>query len=157
MSSDTGNTSNSLSGFLSTLIPVAIQAAAFVLIFLFLRSRYKRVYRPRTFLSTVPEAQRSKDLPLGKLNWLAPFRSLPDEFVINHQSLDGYLWLRFLKMLTVICFIGCCITWPVLFPVNATGDAGHQQFDLLSFSNIGKDQKNRYYAHVFIGWIFFSK
>lgn len=29
--------------------------------------------------------------------------------------------------------------------------------DLLSFANINKSGKNRYYAHVFVGWIFFSK
>ena len=60
-------------------------------------------------------------------------------------------------MVTIICFVGACLTFPVLFPVNATGDGGQIQFDLLSFSNIGPGQKNRYYAHVFIGWIFFSE
>jgi hypothetical protein len=60
-------------------------------------------------------------------------------------------------MLTVICFGGCCITFPILFPVNGTGDGGEKQLDLLSFSNIGKDQKNRYYAHTFVAWIFFCK
>lgn len=42
-------------------------------------------------------------------------------------------------------------------PVNATAGGGQEQFDLLSFSNIPKSGKNRYYAHVFVGWIFFSK
>lgn len=59
-------------------------------------------------------------------------------------------------MLTVICFVGCLITMPVLFPVNATAGGGQKQFDLLSFSNVPKSGKNRYYAHVFIAWIFFS-
>jgi hypothetical protein len=147
---------SSLSAFLATLIPVAIQAGAFFAIFLFLRHKMRRVYRPRTYLSTIPEPLRTEDLPAGRFNWLNRFRSLPDEYVLNHQSLDGYLYLRFLKMLVVICFFGCCITWPVLFPVNATGGAGNKQFDLLSFSNITKSQKNRYYAHTFIAWIFFS-
>jgi hypothetical protein len=102
-------------------------------------------------------SEKSKQLPDEKFGWLKPFRSIQDEYVLNHQSLDGYLYLRFLKMVTVICFVGSCITFPVLFPVNATGDGGKTQFDLLSFANIGKDQKNRYYAHVFIGWIFFSE
>lgn len=155
-SSTTTQTSSSLSAFLATLIPVAIQAGAFFLVFLFLRTRLRRVYRPRTFLSTVPEPRRSQDLPQGRFNWLFPFKTLPDEFVLNHQSLDGFLYLRFLKVLAIICFVGCCITWPVLFPVNATAGGGKQQFDLLSFANIPKSGKNRYYAHVFIAWIFFS-
>ncbi|KIM95218.1 hypothetical protein OIDMADRAFT_206304 [Oidiodendron maius Zn] len=147
---------SSLSAFLATLIPVAIQAAAFFILFLILRVRMKRVYRPRTYLPTVPETLRSEDLPQGRFNWLNPFRNMPDEYVLNHQSLDGYLYLRFLKMLMIICFFGCCITFPVLFPVNATAGGGQKQFDLLSFANIPKTQKNRYYAHVFVGWIFFS-
>jgi hypothetical protein len=59
-------------------------------------------------------------------------------------------------MMGFICFVGCCITWPVLFPVNATAGGPGKQFDLLSFANVPKSQKNRYYAHVFIAWIFFS-
>jgi calcium permeable stress-gated cation channel len=33
----------------------------------------------------------------------------------------------------VICFVGCCITWPVLFPINATGGNNKHQLDLLTF------------------------
>ena len=102
-------------------------------------------------------SEKSNKLPDSSFGWFKPFRNIRDEYVLNHQSLDGYLYLRFLKMITLICFVGCCVSWPVLFPVNATGDGGKKQLDLLSFSNIGKDQKNRYYAHVFIGWIFFSR
>ncbi|KAG0645729.1 hypothetical protein D0Z07_7775 [Hyphodiscus hymeniophilus] len=112
--------------------------------------------RPRTFLESLREEEKSSRLPDERIGWLKPFRNTQDEYVLNHQSLDGYLYLRFLKMVTIICFLGCCITFPVLFPVNATGDGAQKELDLLSFSNIGKDQKNRYYAHVFVGWIFFS-
>ncbi|KAH7305072.1 hypothetical protein BKA65DRAFT_486125 [Rhexocercosporidium sp. MPI-PUGE-AT-0058] len=148
--------SSSLSAFLSTLIPVGVQATVFVGIFLILRTKQKRVYRPRTYLETLHEGEKSKDLPPGKFSWIAPFRGLDDEYVLNHQSLDGYLYLRFIKMLTVICFVGSCITWPVLFPVNATAGGTGQEFDMLSFANIPDNQHNRYYAHVFVAWNFFS-
>jgi len=52
----------------------------------------------------------------------------------------------------VICFVGCIITWPILFPVNATGQGGQKQLNILSFSNI--KNKQRYYAHTFVAWIF---
>lgn len=99
--------------------------------------------------------ERSPPLPSGFLNWLGALYQIPDSYVLNHQSLDGFLLLRFLKISVVICFVGCLITWPVLFPVNATGHAGQQQLDLLAFGNIVN--KNRYYAHTGIAWIFFSK
>jgi len=148
--------SNSVSGFLSTLVPVAAQAIAFIGVFLILRSKIKRVYRPRTYLDTLYEEEKSHPLPDKKFGWISTFRSIPDTHVLNHQSLDGYLYMRFLKMMALICFVGSCLTFPILFPVNATGGGGQEQFDLLSFSNISDSQKNRYYAHVFVGWIFFA-
>ncbi|KAI1342365.1 DUF221-domain-containing protein [Xylariaceae sp. FL0016] len=82
---------------------------------------------------------------------------MSDLHPLQHQSLDAYLFLRFLKVIIVICFVGCCILWPVLFPVNATGGGTSTQVDLLNYSNINnKTQKNRYYAHVFMSWIFYG-
>lgn len=77
---------------------------------------------------------------------------LPDTYVLQHHSLDAYLLLRYLKLITVMCFVGCLITWPVLFPVNATGGAGLQQLDILTISN--NLHFSRYFAHAFIAWIF---
>jgi hypothetical protein len=101
--------------------------------------------------------ERTTKLPDASLGWFGAFKSIPDEYVLEHQSLDGYLYLRFLKMITIICFVGALITWPILFPVNATGGAGQKELDLLSFSNINSNGKNRYYAHTFLGWIFFCR
>lgn len=88
-------------------------------------------------------------------NWFGAFFKISDSYVLNHNSLDGYLFLRYLKIATAMCFVGCCITFPVLFPVNATGGGGKQQLDIISFSNV-KD-KNRYYAHVFVAWVYLGK
>ena len=68
--------------------------------------------------------------------------------------------------MAIIFAVGCCMTWPVLFPVNgihlnlytrakqiATGGAGQTGLDILSFSNV-TGNKNRYFADVFIGWLF---
>ena len=54
-------------------------------------------------------------------------------------------------MSIVICLVGCLITWPVLFPVNATGGGGQTQLNILSFSNV--QDKNRYLAHTFMAWL----
>lgn len=102
-------------------------------------------------------SEKSDALPDGKISWVKHFSSFQDEYVLNHQSLDGYLYLRFLKLICIICFAGACMTWPILFPVNATGGGGQTELDILSFSNIASTQKNRYYAHAFLAWIFFGK
>ncbi|RDW60662.1 DUF221-domain-containing protein [Coleophoma cylindrospora] len=124
------------------------------ILFLIFRKSMRRVYQPRTYIETLREDEKTEQAPSGLLDWLSPFRNIHDTYVLQHQSLDGYLYLRYLKMMTVICFVGCCITWPVLFPVNATGGGIATQFDILSFSNVMN--KNRYYAHTFIAWIFLT-
>lgn len=75
--------------------------------------------------------------------------------MLHHSSLDGYLFLRFLRILCAICFVGCLITWPILFPINATGGKGNTQLDALSFSNIANP--TRCYAHAVVACIFFSE
>ena len=79
-------------------------------------------------------------------------QAIPDTFVLQHNSLDGYFLLRFLKIACTICFVGCCITFPVLFPVNAVGGGGQTQLNLISFANV--THKNYYYAHTFVAWVF---
>ena len=75
-----------------------------------------------------------------------------DKFVLQHSSFDGYLFLRFFRFIITICFVGSCITWPILFPINATGNGGAAQLDIISFSNI--DDNKRLYAHAVVAWLF---
>lgn len=56
-----------------------------------------------------------------KFGWISGFRGLSDDHVLMHSSLDNYLFLRMFKILFGICLVGSIITWPILFPVNATG------------------------------------
>lgn len=154
---DSNPQSSSLSGLVATLVPVAITAAVYFVIFLILRRSQRRWYAPRTYLGSLRESERTPPLPNGLFNWFGSFWKIPDVYALQHQSLDAYLYLRFLRMTVVLCFVGCCITWPILFPVNATGGGGQTQLDLLSYSNIDQSSgKNRYYAHVFVCWVYFG-
>lgn len=158
-SSPTNPPSSSLSGLVSTLVPALVTALVYLAVFLCLRRSNRRWYAPRTYLGTLREEERSTPLPTGWFNWVGPFWKIPDTYALQHQSLDAYLFLRFLRMTVVIMFVGACITWPVLFPVNATGGAGGEQLNILSMSNIDKNAKGgkyRYFAHCFCGWLFFG-
>jgi hypothetical protein len=90
----------------------------------------------------------------GFLGWIGNFGRLSDEHILSHHSLDAFLYIRFLKMIVIITFGGCCITWPVLFPVNATGGGGESGLDILSFSNV--QDGPRYYAQAIVAWVFFG-
>jgi hypothetical protein len=91
----------------------------------------------------------------GLFNWLPQLFTIPDTFVLQHQSLDAFLFLRLLKMSVVICLVGCAITWPILFPINATGGGGQLQLDILNFGNVKNTWK--YFAHVGCAYLFFGK
>ncbi|KAI9679230.1 MAG: hypothetical protein M1817_005249 [Caeruleum heppii] len=150
------NQSNSLSSLVSTLVPVLIVATIFLVVFLLLRRNQRRQYQPRTYLGTLRKEELSPELPNTLLGWIGKVFAIPDTYVLNHHSLDGFLFLRYLKIATTICFVGCCLTWPILFPIHATGGAGNEQLDILSMSNISPDKSVRYYAHVFVSWAFFG-
>lgn len=85
---------------------------------------------------------------------MKPFWAIDDTYIINNCSLDAFLFLRFLKVLSIICLVGGCIAWPILLPVNGTGGSGLKQLDELTIGNINFASK--FYAHVAVAWCFFG-
>lgn len=143
------------SGLVATLVPTLVVAGVYFAIFLVLRRGQKRWYSPRSYIGSLRETERTPALPGGLFNWVGRFWKIPDSWALQTQSLDAYLFLRYIRMTVIISFVGCCITWPVLFPVNATGGGGQEQLDILSYSNIDSaNQGARYYAHALVAWAF---
>ena len=147
---------NSASKLLSTLIPIFVISGVMVLVFMLLRRTQRRQYAPRTFLSTLREQERTPSMSSGFVGWIKDFMKIPDTYVLNHQSIDGYLLLRYLRISTIICLVGCCITFPILFPVDATGGVGNAQLNAVTIQNIVSPDSPRLYAHVFVAWAFFG-
>ncbi|KAL4917025.1 hypothetical protein BDW62DRAFT_211538 [Aspergillus aurantiobrunneus] len=146
--------SNSASGLVVVLIPSLVVAVVMVLLFVILRRSERRMYMPRTYLGFLRESERTPPSSTGLTSWLRDMYKLPDEYVLQHHSMDAYLLLRFLKIVTVICFVGALMTFPILFPINATGGGGMQQLDLLSFSNVTEEKYARFFAHAILAWLF---
>lgn len=145
----------SLSGLVSTLVPTAVVAGIYFVVFLILRRSQRRWYAPRSYIGSLRESERTPELPGGLFNWFGRFWKIPDTAALQTQSLDAFLYIRFIRLTVIISFVGCCITWPVLFPINATGGGGQSQLDILSYANIDqKNQSNRYYAHALVAWVF---
>lgn len=149
--SDEKNQPQSLWGMILTLGPVLAVSLVWIGLFLIFRRSHRRFYAPRTYIGG--RSERSPEMPGGLLNWFGSFWKLPDTYALTHQTLDAYLFLRYLKICAVICFVSLCITWPILFPINITGGAGRQQLDILTFGNVSVDGKpNYFYAHCFVAW-----
>ncbi|KAI5298614.1 Adaptor for signal transduction, partial [Ascosphaera pollenicola] len=149
---DFSKTSNSASGLMSTLVPALASAGIMVLVFTILRRSQRRQYIPRSYIGCLREQERTPAPSPGLLGWIVSMAKLPDTYVLRHHSMDAYLLLRYLKIISVICFVGCLMIWPVLFPINATGGGGKTQLDTLTLSNVV--DTNRYYAHAIMAWLF---
>lgn len=154
-----GESGQSASQVLSTLAPVSIYAGAFLLVFLIVRRWFPRVYNPRSFLSSLRPQERGPRLSDNWYGWIREFFNISDFHVLSTNSLDAFLFLRSLKIYVVCCIVGCILTWPILFPVNATGPGELHQLSILTMANaVNELQPNsyyRYYAHTFCAWLYF--
>ncbi|KAI1139198.1 DUF221-domain-containing protein [Hypoxylon sp. FL0543] len=144
--------SASLAAIVSAFVPTWTTGLIFVAIFIVVRRWYPNIYAPRTFIGTIPEKDRTPSASQSYFNWIHTMRKVPDKFILYHQSLDAYLYLRFLRTAIFICFVGCCITWPILIPVNATGGGSSTELDKIGIGNV--KEKDRFYAHAIIAWVF---
>ncbi|KAF4124850.1 calcium permeable stress-gated cation channel [Geosmithia morbida] len=154
LSGSNGSKSASLSKLGSTFIPVIVYVAVCLLVFIVARRRYPRVYAPRTISALRSPETPAPALPRGWFNWIVPFFKVPDTFVLNHGSLDGFFFLRFLKVLRNVCFFGCLISWPILFPLHATGGNGEEQLEKLTIGNVSDPA--RLYANAVVAWLLFG-
>lgn len=159
-SSQGSSDGSSASALVSTLVPVLIYAVIWFILFLLLRNRFPRYYRPRTFVGSLNPELRTPKPSDSLFGWIGDFWAMPDTYVLNHHTLDGYLFLRFLKIAIVCCLVGCVITWPILFPINATGGGGLTELEVLTLGNVtGNTNGGNYFklfAHAGCACIYFS-
>lgn len=144
--------STSTSSVVTTLVVNLVLAVCFIVAFLLLRVKFKRIYSPRADCSFVPDDKKVPPLPKDPFRWIYILLTMKNHEIIERTGIDGYFFLRYLWVMASI-FLGGCLTLIILFPVNATnGKPGEVGFDKISISDI--KNPNRYYAHVFIGWIY---
>ncbi|THZ50901.1 DUF221-domain-containing protein [Aureobasidium pullulans] len=146
--------SSSYNKLIYTVVPLLVIAIPLVLAFLYLRQKQHRIYAPRTFLNTLEDAEKTPKPAYGMFNWISAFVKLPDQFVLNHQTLDNYLFIRYFRMLTYICLVGTIITWVFLLRVNYNGGGGQSELDMFTFSNVS--DPNKFYWHAGCAWVFLS-
>ncbi|KAL7944215.1 hypothetical protein V8C42DRAFT_326178 [Trichoderma barbatum] len=150
-----GNKENSLNKLAATFAPVSIYLGLCLCCFLLLRPRSKRVYAPKTIPGIRYPENPIPELPSGLFNWFIPFFKIPDTYVLNNGSLDAYFFLRYLKVLRNISFVGCCIVWPILLPIHSTGGNGLKELERLTIGNVVTGS-SKLWAHAIVAWVFFG-
>ncbi|AET40088.1 Phm7p Ecym_5329 [Eremothecium cymbalariae DBVPG len=156
MAVSTPDATSSASAFVTTFLFNGIIALLFVLLFLTLRPKYQRVYQPRSLpdVNTVRDPERTDEVPDGYFSWVAYLFTKPHSYLIQNMSLDGYFFVRYLIIFGSLSLIGCVILFPILLPVNAVRGRRFKGFERLAFSNV--TNKNRFFAHVFLSWLYFG-
>jgi hypothetical protein len=149
------SSSTSTQDVITAVVTNGIVCAIFVTLFLLLRLKFKRIYEPKAYCDILPKDERPEKLPLTPLFWIKSLilKYQNPAFIIKYSGIDGYLFLRYLL---IVCSFGAggILTWIILLPVNATGGNNETGLDQLSLSNC--KSVGRYYAHVFISWIYYS-
>lgn len=160
MATDNGQANDkdtSVSNMVTAMISNGVTLAVFFLAFLILRPRFKRIYQPRSFLPTVPERERTEPQAASPISWLTQLWRKKDNKILEEAGLDGYFFLRYIRLSFIITVVGIICLYPILLPVNATGKGVAKGLNLIGFTNIlSPEQSNRFYAHVLLGWIFFG-
>ncbi|KAH7145713.1 hypothetical protein B0J13DRAFT_325446 [Dactylonectria estremocensis] len=148
--------------FLTALGVAMIVFSVQVLLFLFLRNKLARIFKPKTYL--VPERERTEPPPTTFLGMLKTLWKYSDREIIKKCGLDAYFFLRYLRTLLVIFIPICGIVMPILIPLNYVGGRGQKVdiasndsarnssqptgLDTLAWGNVAPTQTARYSAHL---------
>jgi calcium permeable stress-gated cation channel len=96
--------------------------------------------------------RRPEPLPPGLFAWVLPVLKVSDEEVIKRIGLDSYMFLRFMKMCTILFATFSIIGLPVLLPINSVNQGDGLGLEKFTIGNI-RDNK-RLWAHVILAWLF---
>jgi len=136
----------------SLLAAIAYSVLAFgvqLFLFLLLRLRFSRIYRPRSYL--VPMRERVPPPPTGVFAWIRPLFATPNLTFIQKCGLDAYFFLRYLRMLLYIFVPIAAVLLPILLPLNYYSGGNNAGLDKLSISNVGSQYvHNRLWAHLIL-------
>ncbi|KAL8675299.1 MAG: hypothetical protein Q9168_000328 [Polycauliona sp. 1 TL-2023] len=158
----------SFTTFVASLLTGFSIFGAELLVFLIVKHKLFRIYRPRTFL--VPERERTNPPPEGPWQWLIPVFKTSNSDFISKCGLDAYFFLRYLRTLLKIFVPLAFLILPILIPVNSVHGRGSQfavgkyahndtvyqnvtGLDLLAWGNVRPEKNNRYWVHLVLALI----
>ncbi|KAI0387705.1 DUF221-domain-containing protein [Hypomontagnella monticulosa] len=88
-------------------------------LFLLLRNKLSRIFKPKTYL--VPERERTESPPSSPWGLVSTLLRFRDRDIIKKCGLDAYFFLRYLQTLLVIFIPMAVVIIPILVPVNYVG------------------------------------
>ncbi|CAI4961762.1 ANL_HP_G0008450.mRNA.1.CDS.1 [Saccharomyces cerevisiae] len=147
------STNTSTQQVVTSLVSNGTIFGVFVIAFLILRIKLKRIYEPKSSFNLINEERKPEPLPQGVWQWLKPLLKKSDNFDIQQAGLDGYFFLRYLFIIAIYCAVSMSYIFPILLSINASNGNHESGLNQLAYQNV--KHRGRYFAHVFCGWIFF--
>lgn len=140
--------SGTVETFITALVYAAVLGAAEVTAWLILHGKFGHIFQPRAKLP--PKDERQDPLPDSPLRAIPAIIRADDERIIETNGLDGFLFVRFLKLMTYLFGGIAFLTWSILLPVYGTGSAGNTGLTRFTFGNVGNNQQLRLIAPLLI-------
>ena len=88
----------------------------------------------------------------GLSRWLFPLLLTPSGKLLENNEIDAYFFLRFLRLITLICSIATVTIAPVLMSINLLENRGQKDvvsgLDKLSWANRGSSRTQYYWAQL---------
>ncbi|KAI1423095.1 DUF221-domain-containing protein [Xylaria sp. FL1777] len=161
----------SLVGFITALATSLVVFGIQMGLFLLLRNKLARIFKPKTYL--VPERERTESPPSSPWGLLLSLFRLRDREIINKCGLDSYFFLRYLQTMLIIFIPMATIIIPILVPINyvdgrshsfstngtnSTDESGVKDnqgniisgLDTLAWGNVKDENYRRYWAHLIL-------
>ncbi|KAK3936387.1 hypothetical protein QBC46DRAFT_419404 [Diplogelasinospora grovesii] len=153
----------SLVAFLTALATSLIVFGVQMGLFLLLRNKLARIFKPKTYL--VPERERTEPPPASPWSLVCTLMKFSDREIIKKCGLDAYFFLRYLQTLLVIFIPIAFVVIPILIPINYVGGLGRSVvnnatnttdaaskiptgLDTLAWGNVAPKNQSRRWAHL---------
>jgi hypothetical protein len=153
MANVTQVTNTSTQSVLTALASNGVLFGVFFALFLLFRLKFLRIYQPKSAYDLINDEKKPDPLPSGLWQWFLPLLKKSDNFVIRQAGLDGYFFLRYIAIVAAISFFYMLLFFPILLPVNGVDGKDSEGLNQYTFSNVG--DKQRYYAHAILAWVFY--
>lgn len=150
----TDTNSASTSTVISSLILNLIIGGIEISVFLLLRPRFPKIYRPKTYLGLHEE--RVAPLSDTLFGWIPQFIRVPTTEILYKNGLDAYQFVAFLEMMIWFFAPTFVFTWILLLPIyGAKPNNAQSGFNQFVFGNVGtgRNEQLRLIAPLFANWI----
>ncbi|KAF9910060.1 hypothetical protein EC991_007391 [Linnemannia zychae] len=140
----------SVSTFVSSIIFTVAVSSVLFLAFAILRSRFPRIYAPKTYMG--PERERPDTTSKGLFGWIFGGRRVSELEFMEKCGLDAYMFLDFLNKSFFLFLAFSILAIPILIPLNAFRQLSLVGLNQFTIGNVANQK--RLWGHLILTVLF---